>query len=150
MIIVNICKLSLTIFSWKENGKKYWHSIDIMAISKGINRHFFKDFTRFDIVNKGNNLEKIYPLGFEAKPFGFLDQPHNHFDNNNCATSFWGHCVKLEVIVLDWGIFLRELCSRRKYWGPKQSLRNSHNDCKIDGAKLLLSLITAITFLDSF
>ena len=35
-------------------------------------------------------------------------------DNNNCAPSFWGHCVKSEVIVLDRGIFLREHSSRRK------------------------------------
>ena len=30
-----------------------------------------------------------------------------------------------------------------KCWGPKQSLTNSHNDRNKDGAKLLLSLITA-------
>ena len=38
----------------------------------------------------------------------------HYLDNNNCAPSFWGHCVKSEVIVLDWGIFLRERNSRRK------------------------------------
>ena len=47
--------------------------------------------------------------------------------------------MKSEVIVLDLGIFLRE-----RSVGPKQSLTNSHNDRKIDGAKLLLSLIIAI------
>ena len=40
-------------------------------------------------------------------------------------------------------IFLSERSSRRKYRGPKQSPTNSHKDRKIDGAKLLLSLITA-------
>ena len=66
--------------------------------------------------------------------------------------------MKSEVIVLDRGIFLRERSSRRKipvvvapeekYRGPKQSPTNSHNDRKIDDAKLLLSLI--ITILDIF
>ena len=49
--------------------------------------------------------------------------------------------MKSEVIVLDRGIFLRER-TEEKYRGPKQSLRNSHNDRNKDGAKLLLSLIT--------
>ena len=66
--------------------------------------------------------------------------------------------MKLEVIVLDRGIFLRELrkipSSRRKIprtitdeftqFSQKyqiQSQMNSHNDPKKDGAKLLLSLI---------
>ena len=55
--------------------------------------------------------------------------------------------MKAEVIVLDQGIFLRERSSRRKKkqtnQGPKQSPTNSHNDRNKDGAKLLLSLITA-------
>ena len=49
-----------------------------MAQSKGINILFFKDFTRFNLANKGNNLEKMYPFGIEAKPTGFLDEPDNH------------------------------------------------------------------------
>ena len=52
--------------------------------------------------------------------------------------------MKFEVIVLDRGIFLRELRSSKKYQGPKQSPTNSHNDQKIDDAKSLLSLIIAI------
>ena len=53
--------------------------------------------------------------------------------------------MKSEVIVLDRGIFLRERSSRRKNTEvQKQSPANSHNDRKIDGAKLLLSLIIAI------
>ena len=51
--------------------------------------------------------------------------------------------MKSEVIVLDRGIFLRECSSLSKYLGPKQSLMNSHNDQNKDGAKLVLSLITA-------
>ena len=46
-----------------------------------------------------------------------------------------------KVILLDRGIFLREcIAPEEKYGGPKQSPTNSHNDRKIDGAKLLLSL----------
>ena len=64
---------------------------------------------------------------------------HSHnLDNNNCAQSFLRSCVNSEVIVLDRGIFLREHSSQRKI--PM----NSHNDRNKDGAKVLLSLITAI------
>ena len=57
--------------------------------------------------------------------------------------------MKSEVIVLDRGIFLRERSSRscapsEKYRSPKQSPANSQNDRNKDGAKLLLSLVTAI------
>ena len=68
--------------------------------------------------------------------------------------------MKLEVIVLGLGNFLRECSSRRKipppqkkelgpkkYRGPKQSPTNSHTDQKIDGAKLFLSLIIAIFYI---
>ena len=48
--------------------------------------------------------------------------------------------MKLEVIVLDRGIFLRE----RKVPRSKTITDKLHNDRNKDGAKLLLSLITAI------
>ena len=54
--------------------------------------------------------------------------------------------MKPEVIVLDRGIFLRE---RSSYRGPKQSPTNSHNDRKIESAKLF-SLIIAIDILMHF
>ena len=42
----------------------------------------------------------------------------------------FGHCVNSSVIVLDLGIFLRELLPSEKYLGPKQSPPISHNDLK--------------------
>ena len=49
--------------------------------------------------------------------------------------------------VFFWG----SIAPKEKYLGPKQSPRNSYNDRKIDGAKLLLSLITTLyTFLMHF
>ena len=70
--------------------------------------------------------------------------------NNNCAPFFWGHCVKSEVIVLDRGIVLRERSSQ-KINTEVQTITDEFNDRNKDGAKLLLSLITAIqTFLNAF
>ena len=69
----------------------------------------------------------------------------SYLDNNNYAPSFF------EVIVwkrrwLFWTkvFFWGSVAPKAKYRGPKQLLTNSHNDRKIDGAKLLLSLIIAI------
>ena len=47
--------------------------------------------------------------------------------------------MKSDVIVLDRGNL-----SEGAYQGPKQSPMNSHNDRKIDGGKLLLSLLTTL------
>ena len=55
---------------------------------------------------------------------------------------FLGHCVNSEVTVMDGGIFLRERSSC-KIISRSKAITNSHNDRAIDGAKFLLSLITA-------
>ena len=58
---------------------------------------------------------------------------------------FCGHCVNSSVIVLDLGIFLRELRSLEKYAPSKNtSVQNNHirfhtMTSKRDGAQLLLS-----------
>ena len=55
--------------------------------------------------------------------------------------------MKLEVIVFWTEVFFcGSVAPKEKYRDPKQSPTNSHNDRKIDGAKLLLSFI--ITILD--
>ena len=52
----------------------------------------------------------------------------------------FGHCVNSLVIVLDLGIFLRELRSLRKIPQSKTITSDfTHNDLKNDGAQLLLS-----------
>ena len=66
-----------------------------------------------------------------------------YLDNNNCPPSFLRPlCENWRRLFLGRGIFLREHSSRRKIPRTKQSPTNSHEDRKIDGAKLLLSLIT--------
>ena len=62
-------------------------------------------------------------------------------DNNNCAPSFLRSLCKIGGDCFGLRYFSE---GAEKYQGPKQSLTNSHNDQKIDGAKLLLSLIIAL------
>ena len=63
----------------------------------------------------------------------------DHLDNNNCAPSF-----SRSLCEIGGDCFGPRYFSEEKYRGPKQSPTNSHYDRKIDGGKLLLSLITAL------
>ena len=54
---------------------------------------------------------------------------------------FFNHCVNSPVIVLDLGIFLRELRSLRKIPRSKTITLESHNDLKKDGTQLFYIII---------
>ena len=53
--------------------------------------------------------------------------------------------MKLEMIILDLGIFLKEHSSRRKIPRSKKINDKFTQTEKIDGAKLFLSIISAIS-----
>ena len=66
-------------------------------------------------------------------------------DNSKCTPSFLRSLCKLEVIVPDQGIFLRECTyGRQNTEAPEQSPTVSHKWRNRSGAKLSLSLTTAI------
>ena len=67
-----------------------------------------------------------------------------YLDNNNSAPSlFRSLCENRRWLFWTEVFFWGSAAPEEKYRGPKQSPTNSHNDRNKDGAKLLLSLITA-------
>ena len=85
-----------------------------------------------------------FQSGNKVQSSNHLRVENGYLDNNNCAPIFfevivWNRRWLFWTEVFFWGSAAPE----EKYRGPKQLPTNSHNDRNKDGAKLLLSLITA-------
>ena len=115
---------SILVFSLQKEAVNI-ASVDCVASSKLCEKLGIED-----------SIIKYYPQGKKVTPKGGKVTVY-YLDNNNCAPSFWRSLCEFGVD-----------CFGPRY---KQSLMNSHNDWNIDGAKLLLSLITVFqTFLMHF